>query len=166
LALQAGIWSTDAVPGDIVLRSSTGKLLLQNGALSSALAIRGNNVGIGTTTPLSKLDVRGDIRLGPTGQLRATSGEENLRIVRGVVGSQGNRIAGSGFAVSHPTTGEYTITFTPPFAGVPSVTAMVNLTSPAVHILSTTVTANRCELLSFGNGEGDTDFQFIAVGPR
>jgi len=58
LALHTGIWSTDAVPGDIVLRSSTGKLLLQNGALGSALAITGNKVGIGTIAPASRLHVR------------------------------------------------------------------------------------------------------------
>src|SRR5262245_43088192 len=48
LALQAGNWSTNAAPGDIVLRATTGKLLLQNGALGAVLAIASNNVGIGT----------------------------------------------------------------------------------------------------------------------
>jgi hypothetical protein len=57
------------------------------------------NVGVGTESPQARLDVRGDIRLGPTGQLDATSGEERLRIVRGAADADGNIIFGSGFTV-------------------------------------------------------------------
>jgi hypothetical protein len=174
LALHAGIWSTDAAPGDIVLRSSTGKLLLQNGALSSALAINGNNVGIGTAAPAAKLDVRGDIRLGPTGQLRATSGEENLRIIRGVVAANGSIITGSGFTVRHDSAGNYLITFNTPFAGPPSVTGTVEWdpgASPTgnVGIVTDGVTSANARLLTREhniNDWRDMPFHFIAIGPR
>ncbi len=70
LALQSGIWSTSAAPGDIVLRSDTGKkLLLQNGFLEAGLTINGNSVGIGTNAPGAKLHlVNGDILAGPSAQ--------------------------------------------------------------------------------------------------
>jgi hypothetical protein len=52
-------WSTDAAAGDAVLRGSNGKLLLQSNSGASAICITsGNNVGIGTTTPSTKLTVR------------------------------------------------------------------------------------------------------------
>ncbi len=53
-----GQFSTDAASGDLVVRSgATGKLLIQNGSGGSAVAVTGNNVGIGTSAPASKLDV-------------------------------------------------------------------------------------------------------------
>jgi len=185
LALHAGIWSTDAAPGDIVLRSSTGKLLLQNGALGSAVAINGNNVGIGTAAPAAKLDVRGDIRLGPTGQLRATSGEENLRIIRGIVAADGRIIAGSGFAVAHPSLANYVITFNTSFAGLPSVTATAirpDIDSHGTIVMTDGLRPSSATLVVVVAPEHvhshipgspalatfwrDLQFSFIAVGPR
>lgn len=66
LAVSAANWSLDAGAGDLVLRSNTGnKLLLQSGFSGSGLAIAsGNNIGVGTTTPVEKLTVAGDIGLG------------------------------------------------------------------------------------------------------
>jgi len=61
LAESNSAFSTDAAAGDIVLRSNTGKLLLQNGSGASAVAISGNNVGIGTTAPSARLHVVGDV---------------------------------------------------------------------------------------------------------
>jgi hypothetical protein len=60
LAQQTGAFSTDATIGDVVLRSLSGRLFLQNGINNSALAISGNRVGIGTgtTTPDAKLEVK------------------------------------------------------------------------------------------------------------
>src|SRR5262249_55584363 len=63
-ASGAGQYSSDAVAGDVILRNeASGKMLLQNGAGPSALAIRGNQIGIGTTTPgfpLTFANVLGD----------------------------------------------------------------------------------------------------------
>ncbi|MCA1849510.1 MAG: hypothetical protein LC672_00300, partial [Acidobacteria bacterium] len=87
------------------------------------------DVGIntGAELPKARLEVRGDIRLGPSGQYHATSGEENLRIVRGVVNGECPScgpvqiIAGSGFQASRIDDGDYLITLNTPFAGIPAV---------------------------------------------
>lgn len=62
VATRAGDWSTDAAggfnSGDLVLRASTGKLLLQSGGGASAIAITSaNTVGIGTPLPTARLHV-------------------------------------------------------------------------------------------------------------
>ncbi|HWW75670.1 MAG TPA: hypothetical protein VNZ44_09755 [Pyrinomonadaceae bacterium] len=60
LALGPGHWSASATPGDVVLRSLSGRLLLQTGAGAAALAVNGGSVGIGTLmspTAASRLTV-------------------------------------------------------------------------------------------------------------
>ncbi len=59
LAESANAFSSDAEIGDVVLRTNTGKLLLQNGTGASAVTISGNNVGVGTAAPATLLDVNG-----------------------------------------------------------------------------------------------------------
>lgn len=125
------------------------------------------NVGIGTATPAAKLEVRGDIRLGPTGEFRATSGEENLRIVRGIVGSNGARLAGAGFTVSHETTGMYFITFAPAFSGTPSFTALPETNvRRGIRIRSATGSQVQIDTYFTDGGSEDIIFHFIAIGPR
>jgi hypothetical protein len=132
-------------------------------------------VGIGATAPTAKLDVRGEIRLGPSGQYRAAAGEESLRMIRGVINSDGGIIAGSGFTVSHPEIGHYTITFSTPFSGLPSVTAMTHFlgleaTQATVAVEEGTTASytkiNITRYVSSGDGSVDRIFHFIAVGPR
>ncbi len=62
-----------------------------------SLGTGNNNVGIGTTTPTAKLDVRGSIRLGSNGELLAASGVENLRMLRGTIDGNGSTTVGTGF---------------------------------------------------------------------
>jgi len=89
------------------------------------------NVGIRTTAPAASLDVRGDVRLGATGQYLAGGGEENLRIVRGTIGPKVNVRQGAGFSVYHGTLGIYDIAFFGAFPNAPTVTAAVEYSSGA-----------------------------------
>lgn len=131
------------------------------------------NVGIGTTTPQARLDVRGDIRLGPSGQFRATAGEENLRIVRGFVNEHGVRITGSGFTTVRNSTGNYTIQFTVPFAAPPIMTCTAELIPTAApgYVVTDGVGASSAVVkiffpLDVGIAFIDNAFSFIAIGPR
>ena len=99
------------------------------------------------------------------GQYFAPAGEENLRIIRGVVGPTGAIIAGSGFTVSHDASGEYTITFNTAFSlTAPTVTA----TAEVIHISLNGVTAFKAKfhIYNLGGQDSDSAFHFIAIGPR
>ncbi|HEX8351328.1 MAG TPA: hypothetical protein VF611_00270 [Pyrinomonadaceae bacterium] len=63
LALSPGHWSATAVSGDLVLRSTSGKLLLQAGAGAAAMTVVGGRVGVGNAAPTEALDVVGNIRV-------------------------------------------------------------------------------------------------------
>jgi hypothetical protein len=142
--------------------------------------LQNGDVGIGTTTPQARLDVRGDIRLGPSGQFRATSGEENLRIIRGTVEFDGTILRGVGFSVSRISEGDYLITFTTPFSSAPSVTAtvddraaslaVINFIVAGIFSASTSSVRIRTRIHSDADGvptgADDRMFHFIAIGPR
>jgi hypothetical protein len=134
------------------------------------LPFAGGNVGIGTEAPAAKLDVRGDIRLGSRGELRAASSEENLRLVRGSVYSDGTVEYGAGFTSTRISEGTYEIRFTPPFARTPTVIAQAAHNYPA----------DMCWATVYGEGPGnayvhlrtsrtnwvDAAFSIIIMGPR
>jgi len=151
------------------------------------------NVGIGTTNPVAKLDVRGDIKMGDAGQFSAAAGEESLRVVRGKVwvelsGPPVPRISsGSGFTVTRLTTYNnniggnalaYRINFSTPFADPPAVTVTVTHDtgqSPPRYIgyhyvAKVEETTTTFAVVSFYNtnatGTHDSPFSFIAVGAR
>jgi len=163
----------DGSGGDssMYVTSDAGDIHLYTAVGAALSATSAGNVGVGTTTPAAKLDVRGDIKLGSSGQFFASSGEENLRIVRGKVVENGPDV-GSGFSVSHPGIGDYNITFNPPFAAPPVVTASVDWSGgffayamTEVHSASSTsvhVLRSRDDPPQFV----DSTFHFIAIGPR
>jgi len=127
------------------------------------------NVGIGTPAPAAKLQVIGDIRLGPNGQFFAISGQENLRIIRGGVTETGGITAPTGFTVSSPTTGVYTITFDTAFVTRPYLTVTANYVGfPVIcvtHLITTTSAQVRVYRLDNAALENSA-FEFIAIGPR
>jgi hypothetical protein len=133
------------------------------------VTVQGNgSVGIGTNAPASKLQVRGDIRLGSIGQYLAPGGEENLRIIRGVISSTGTILAGSGFSASRTGTGAYTVTFSNSFTALPAVTATVQ--SGLSRLVTCTNVGNSSAqfrtYVSSTEALADLQFHFIAVGSR
>ena len=62
VASTGGAWASDSVAGDVVLRSSGPNLRLNTSGTASAMVITSSgNVGIGTASPSSLLDVNGGI---------------------------------------------------------------------------------------------------------
>jgi hypothetical protein len=130
-------------------------------------------MGIGTTQPLAKLDVRGDIRLGSQGQYSPAVGEENLRIVRGAIdGATGAVLVGSGFTCQRTDQATYRITFTPPFAGIPVITATGQRPVDAwlgamINYWDGGPTPSGVTIITRNQDEwSDSTFNFIAIGPR
>jgi hypothetical protein len=126
------------------------------------------NVGIGTTAPAAKLDVRGDIRLGSSGQFFAPAAGENLRLVRGDVrGGDGAILRGAGFTVQRVSDGVYDIFFTPAFSAAPTVTVTAHAYERTVSHAPFFLSASRARVLIQANGSlADTDFSMCVIGPR
>ena len=172
---------TNAQGGDLASFGGNGNFRIDAVNIPGGrLSVReSGNVGIGTDSPVARLDVRGDIRLGPSGQYQATGGEENLRIVRGTVSDNATILAGTGFSVEKGGVGRYAIVFNTPFAGTPSVTITSTYgISRTAHIGTTDgVTASSFNAVTQRvfdiDGTDNTvvlaidrTFHFIAIGPR
>ena len=138
-------------------------------AFANRMIIMNNGfVGIGTTNPAVQLDVRGDVKMGTTGQYFATGGTENLRIVRGIVRPEGTIYNGTDFTVTHVSTGTYSITFNPAFADAPSLTITSYTSSGPVTADCTGGTASGFSTITtWVNGvKTDNWWNFSAIGGR
>lgn len=156
--------------GPVLFGGSGGALGTTTGGETIALSWNAQKrVGIGTTSPGAALDVRGDIKLGTNGQYSVPAGEENLRMLRGVIASSGGISGGSGFSVSRTGTGIYAITFATPFTGTPAVTATAaDASTPVVATVSSlTASGATINVYAATNGvHGNVAFYFTAIGPR
>jgi len=125
-------------------------------------------VGIGTTTPGAALDVRGDVKLGSTGQYFATGGAENLRIVRGIVQPTGAIYNGTGFTITRNSAGNYTISFSPAFADTPSLTITAYTAGSPVTANCTGGTGSGYSSVDtwVGAVHADSWWNFTAIGAR
>jgi len=112
------------------------------------------------------VDSAGNLKLGNGTQLYAPGGEENLRIMRGVVAGDGTPLVGCCYSVNHVSTGAYDITFTTPFSGTPVITITPQTVDVFVGVASSP-TATGFRALSRYNGNwADVQFHFIVMGPR
>jgi hypothetical protein len=127
-------------------------------------------MGVGTTAPAAKLDVRGDIRLGPSGQFQATAGDENLRLLRGDIDGNGTVLSGSGFSVIRFTEGVYDITFSPAFSGVPTVIPFADRPVSGqmrfTDVAAPTSSWVRIIVWNESDDLTDSDFSICVIGPR
>jgi hypothetical protein len=128
------------------------------------------NVGIGTINPAAPLDVRGNIRLGPSGQYNALGGQEALRMIRGDIDGNGTVTRGTGFTVTRSSEGVYDVTFTPAFSGIPTVsaTAVIGTGSPRwATSAEPFLSASTARIVMVTGGAfTDSDWSLIVVGPR
>jgi hypothetical protein len=127
-------------------------------------------VGIGTSAPAAKLDVRGDIRLGASGEYFAVRSPTNDRTIRGQINFNGTidvARSSAGFTVTHNGTGVYTINFTTPYTSAPTVVVAAQAICCRARVTGTQTNTAFVHLLSYsGNELTDSPFHFIAVGPN
>ena len=155
------------------LQAQGGDLLLHfHQSTSQQVIVTGSgNVGIGTTTPSERLDVRGNVKLGASGDFFAVGGVQNLRIIAGRISSGGSVLSGSGFSSSRTGEGSYRITFSDAFDATPVVVATAvaaedddNVTT--IRNPSASGVDVRIKSVGGENELQDTDFTFAAFGLR
>jgi hypothetical protein len=164
--LTHNLWIDGLGNGSMQLLDGAGVTRVSLGCCNTTYFNYGD-VGIGTTTPAAKLDVRGDIRLGPSGQFQAAAGFKNLRLLRGTIDGNGSIVAGSGFTSQRLSTGTYRITFFTPFSGTPSATTSgaepnIYAVVSSRSVSSATFQLRAPDFVSVTDG----DFDFCVIGPR
>ena len=106
--------------------------------------------------------------------LCVTSGQENLRLIRGSVDPTGQIVAGAGFRVTKVGRGLYDIVFSVKYPSRPTVVATQyfagsgNGGNTRDNCTVVSVSSTTCRL-KCGNGDGepsDRHFEFIVMGPR
>lgn len=101
----------------------------------------------------------------------AVTGSETIRVVRGTVSSVAMVVRGAGWSVARTAgqaTGDYTITFFTAFSDAPSVSATA-FDSTVLQIAvaaANTATTTRIRTFNTAGALVNTDFDFIAAGPR
>jgi hypothetical protein len=155
------------------LQAEGGDLMVHGGVADTrrVAVTDAGRLGVGTSAPTERLDVRGNVKLGAAGELFAIGALENLRVVTGQVGTGGLRERGVGFTCNRTDVGAYQVTFDTPFATPPVV-----LTSTVEAIADdNVVTLHNVTIGSFraitmdvqpGPDPQDTAFTFIALGLR
>jgi hypothetical protein len=94
---------------------------------------------------------------------------EDLRTVRGIVGSGGSVVAGAGFTVARTALGRYTVTFTTAFSAPPAVTVTLGSdATTALCFLKQRPAAGSflVRAINLSSVDVDVEFDFIATGLR
>lgn len=149
-------------------------LQLRGGGNNTAVWIKDNaNVGVGTNAPTEKLDVRGNVKMGFSGELFAAGAADNLRIIVGAVSSTGTG-TGTGFSASRSAVGTYHVSFSQSFPAAPVVLAnTVDASSDDDVAMVRSVTPSGFDVHMSdlcGNGDQsvpeDDAFSFVVFGLR
>lgn len=125
-------------------------------------------VGIGTTTPAARLDVRGDVKLGTSGEYFALKSPANDRSIRGSVNFNGTidtSRSSPGFTITKGSTGVYSINFTVPFTSPPTVVVSGTAVCCRARVTTTATNTAFVHVLSYDTDAlTDAPFHFIAIG--
>ena len=157
--------------GDLRLYTGTGGDINLTPGTGGDVNLVGGNVGLGTFTPAAKLDVRGNIKLGSSGQYSALGGHEDLRVLRGDIDGDGTILRGDGFSVNRVQEGRYAITFTPPFSGIPTITASTetqvsNIRWVFVDLWNLSGQTADLSVLNLNGAPTNSKFSICVIGPR
>lgn len=155
---------------NIYLGAYGGDLGLVNSTFGTVLIAKSTGlVGIGTTAPAAKLDVRGDIKLGTSGQYFAVKSPTNDRSIRGAINANGTIDASrssTGFTITKSSTGVYSINFTVAFASPPTVVVSGMAQCCRARVTTTATNSAFVHVLSYATDAlTDAPFHFIAMGP-
>ncbi len=169
-------YDMDDVGGSLRFRESPNTNDENNPEYEAVISGKRGNIGIGTTEPDAELDVRGDIKLGNSGELYATSGVENLRLIVGRINSGGNEVSGEGYTSSRTSDpGKYRVSFPTAFASIPVVTVTLVNSAGNDHVATIrAINNNRFEVWITDVEDNDNDagvlqnneFCFMAAGSR
>jgi hypothetical protein len=133
-----------------------------------SLAGGAGNVFVGTNNnPNAAIRVTGTVQMGLDGQFYAPAAEENLRMFRGFVQSNGTKTRGTAYTVTRNGTGSYQVTYDTAFTAVPSVTVTSGTFNTAFYTFNPTVSG--VAIVGYRSDTGaakDGDFDFIVLGPR
>ena len=150
----------DSDAGDIHLYTAVGAVLT---------AKSDGKVGIGTSVPAAKLDVRGDVKLGASGEYFAVKSPASDRSLRGSISFNGTIDAtrsSPGFTITHNSTGVYTINFTVPFTSPPTVVVSGTAQCCRPRVTTTQTNSAFVHVLEYSTDAlTDAPFTFIAMGP-
>jgi hypothetical protein len=171
------IYSFQSSEGDPGFGDGSFQIVDRTAGAARMMITKTGNVGIGTSTgsyPAAKLDVRGDIKLGASGQLFAQGAEENLRTVRGYAGgipAVPVVVRGAGYSIARTAgeaTGSYDITYTTPFTDLPVITATpIHATQERfATVVQSGNSSARIRIYNKFGGLENVDFLFVAIGPR
>lgn len=167
-------WMGFGSPGSphmsMVNARSGGNVKFHTGGVERLTVASAGNVGIGTSSPAGKLDVRGDIRLGSSGQYRAAGGAESLRILRGTIRSNGTILTGTGFTASRVLQGVYLVTYSSTFSVAPTVVVSARIPSGGaprlVHTFNVTTSSFNVYAYLTNASSTDTEFDFVVMGAQ
>jgi hypothetical protein len=129
-------------------------------------------MGIGTLAPNDALDVRGNVRLGDSGNYFALGALGNWRVIAGQVPASGNASGAGWQSTSGGATGVYGVTFPVPFGATPIVVCTPvdapndDNTLCVRNVSGSGFTAVSMDVDASGSLPQDSAFNFIALGPR
>lgn len=147
------------------LNGSDNTMRLANGPDLLAVNATGS-VGLGTNIPLDRLDVRGNIRFGTSGDQLAVGAPSPVRMIAGRLASNGTALSGAGYTSTRIQVGYYRITFNQAFPVAPVVTATPVGGARLVYLLG--VSTNIVDIITQNTAgtASDIDLCFTVVGQR
>ena len=132
-----------------------------------------NSIALMQLTTTGRLEIKGDIKFGPTYNLFALGTSKNLRIIIGRVNSNGSKEYGEGFTSYRIDVGQYEVTFQDEYKFISNPIVLVTAGSGDSVTNTKNISKDKFDVWSYDvpqsgqSGEKEnTPFDFIAIGER